>query len=187
MHPETHNLIRRLSPSPLVRRFANQIVRNAAHHPILDLGCGRGRHTFLLAWLGADVICLDKDLRNFKEGQVRVRDLLGCVKIRAIEVDVLREQWPFGPSTLGGIVDVHFLVPQLFDSLARSLLPGSYLLVETAGGQGGNYLELPPAGRLRANLSTSFEFEFYRERKVGPREADAVSVGLLAKKKVGGD
>jgi hypothetical protein len=109
--------------------------------------------------------------------------VLNGPKVQALHVDLLRESWPFDHSALGGILNVHFVAPQLFDHFAFSLRPSCYLLIETPGGQGGNYLELPAAGRLREQLSDAFEFESYRERKVGPPETDAVSAGLLARKK----
>jgi hypothetical protein len=59
---------------------------------------------------------------------------------------------------------------------------GGYLLFETMGGQGGNYLQLPRAGQMRTLLEPGFKMLFYREKRVGPPEANAVSVRLLARK-----
>jgi len=84
---------------------------------------------------------------------------------------------------LGGILAVHFpIVPALFSHFADSLTPKGCLLIETVGGQGENYLELPPAGWLRSALGGAFDFEFYEESKVGPPGSDAVSARLLAKR-----
>jgi hypothetical protein len=81
---------------------------------------------------------------------------------------------------LGGILDIHFLDRSLFRYFTRSLRSGGYLLIETVGGYGGNYLELPKAGELRTMLRRTFDLVVYSEKKVGPREIDAVSVRLLA-------
>ena len=44
--------------------------------------------------------------------------------------------------------------------------------VETFGGQGENYLDLPKAGELRDQISSQFTVLRYRERHVGPRILD---------------
>ena len=99
------------------------------------------------------------------------------------QLDFVKDAWPFGPCTLGGIVNVHFYLPELFPSFEYSLSPGGYLLFETVPGCGGDYLELPKAGQLKGLLGKAFEIEYYKERKVGPVDYDAVTVRLLAKKR----
>lgn len=99
-------------------------------------------------------------------------------------MDVLIDQWPFGKASLGGIIAIHFgVAPAFTEGFADSVTPGGCLLIETVGGQGGNYLELPGAGQLRSALCAAFDFEFYQERKVGPSGSDAVSVRLMARRK----
>jgi hypothetical protein len=98
-------------------------------------------------------------------------------------MDLFTDPWPFGVSRAGGIVNVHFLLPSLFPSFESSITPGGYLLLETVPGCGGNYLQLPKAGELRAALERSFDLEFYKERKVGPVSFDAVTVQLLGRRK----
>jgi len=53
---------------------------------------------------------------------------------------------------------------------------------ETVPGCGGNYLQLPNAGHLRNAFERDFDFLFYQEGKVGPRNADAVVVELKCSK-----
>jgi hypothetical protein len=77
---------------------------------------------------------------------------------------------------------VHFLDFALFENFRLSLVDGGYLYIETFGGQGGNYLDLPKAGYLKARLQDDFHFQFYREKKVGPAGCDAVTVKLAARK-----
>src|ERR1017187_7703007 len=101
--------------------------------------------------------------------------------MRAINVELCLEV-PAN-SRVGGIINVHFLLPALFPFCEQSLSPGGYLLLETVPGCGGNYLELPKANELRSALEMLFELEFYRERKVGPVACDAVTVQVLAKKR----
>jgi len=74
-------------------------------------------------------------------------------------------------------------MPTLFPLFARSLVPGGCLLLETVAGRGGNYLELPQEGELKAVLGFAFDLEFYEERLVGPSDCNAVVVKLLARRK----
>ena len=71
------------------------------------------------------------------------------------------------------------LIPVFISSLRE----GGYLYVETFGGQGQNFRELPRAEQLRKLLSTYVEFRFYKERKVGPMGFDSVAVTLLGQKR----
>jgi hypothetical protein len=129
--------------------------------------------------MGCSVVCLDRDL-----GRLRVRSTRSTAElIISIQSDLVKDPWPFASSTLGAILDVHFLASSLFGDFTRSLRPRGYLLLETVGGHGGNYLELPKSRELHRKLRRAFDFAFYRERKVGPRETDAVSVQLLAIKR----
>jgi SAM-dependent methyltransferase len=150
---------------------------------ILDAGCGYGRNAVALAKEGASVICLDRDRRrlekliNLASGpQV---ELLGdlylvCADVRA---------WPFPKSCFSAIVCVHIIVNGLLDRCHHSLMTSGYLYFETFGNHGQNYLDLPKAGQIRAQLKEDFDFLDYRERKAGPTSCDAVSVTLMARKR----
>jgi hypothetical protein len=71
----------------------------------------------------------------------------------------------------------------MFSHIDIVLKPDGYLYVETFGGHGKNYLQLPGAGKVKAVLQESYEIISYVERRVGPAQADAVSVRLLARKR----
>src|SRR2546427_10058106 len=88
--------IRRLTPSGLVRRFASRIVETAGGFPILDLAGGGGRNAFFLASLGANVICLDRNLAQFEYSQRRLSLALSSPKVSAMRMDIFRDGWPFG-------------------------------------------------------------------------------------------
>ena len=163
---------RDLTPSAFVRKYAEKLVQAARGMPILDVACGSGRNGWHLASLGCDVVFVDRDLNPLHDRE----------RCASLEIDLTRDPWPFGPNTLGGIVNVHFLLSALFRQFAASLTPGSYLLLETVPGCGHNYVELPRAGTLRQELSGDFRFEEYRERTVGPLGCGAVTVRLLARK-----
>jgi hypothetical protein len=179
-------LIEELKPSALVRRFASQIVSASAGKPLLDIACGAGRNAFVFSNLGCSVICVDKDIARVRAQRLRLSLTSlsdASAKLSLYQMDLFTDPWPFGVSRAGGIVNVHFLLPSLFPLFESSITPGGYLLLETVPGCGGNYLQLPKAGALRAALERSFDLEFYKERKVGPVSFDAVTVQLLGKRK----
>jgi hypothetical protein len=90
--------------------------------------------------------------------------------------------WPFSGDQFSSIICAHFL-NELIASFWSSLVAGGHLYIETFGGQGRNYLDLPQAGQLRDQLSPQFDLPFYQERKVGPAGNGAVAVRLLARKR----
>jgi SAM-dependent methyltransferase len=171
-----------LQPSVLVSRFGSQIVNAAGDRPILDVACGSGRNAQALSRLDATVICVDKDLTRLRSYEA----LISSEKLKPCQLDLERESWPFGKATVGGIINVHFLLPSLFSSFKASLFADGFLLIETVPGCGGNYLQLPRAGELRSSFADDFDFLFYRERKVGPPSCDAVTVQLVARRRSDG-
>jgi hypothetical protein len=104
-------------------------------------------------------------------------------KITLHAMDLIDDPWPFEPESVGGIINVHFLVPALLSCFTYSLAVGALLLIESVPGCGGNYLQLPKAGELKHALGDHFRFLFYKEQKVGPANIDAVTVKLVAEKK----
>ncbi|MFZ0739559.1 MAG: class I SAM-dependent methyltransferase [Candidatus Acidiferrales bacterium] len=171
-------------PCPFLRRFATYIVGSNLDAPILDVACGAGRNAVFLAQSGRQVICIDKDLTELRMrcSSDPPRDNC-CDNLQLCEMDLVHDPWPFGAGTAGAIISVHFLLPALFPRFESSLLPGGYLLIETVPAHGGNYLELPRAGELRFAFQRAFDFEYYRERKAGPGNYDAVTVQLFAKRR----
>jgi SAM-dependent methyltransferase len=171
-------------PSPFLRRFANHIAASGRERPILDIACGAGRNAIFLAQRGCDVVCVDKDLTTLQQLCCSNPPAdAHCDRLRLCEMDLARDQWPFGAGSAGAIINVHFLLPTLFPFFESSLLPGGYLLIETVPAHGGNYLELPRTGELRLAFQDAFEFEFYKERKAGPSYYDAVTVQFFGKRR----
>jgi SAM-dependent methyltransferase len=170
--------------SSLVKRFARELVTSRRGASIVDVACGSGRNAIFLAEQGCEVACLDRDLKQLQH-LLTSGTLKPAVteKLHLHELDLVNDPWPFGPHTVGGIINVHFTVPALFPAFENSLLPGGCLVVETVPAHGGNYLELPRAGQLRSSLEAAFDLEFYRERKAGPGNYDAVTAQLFAKRR----
>ena len=50
--------------SPWVRRFASQIPKTGT---VLDLACGGGRHSFLLAGMGYSVLAVDQSIGEIQK------------------------------------------------------------------------------------------------------------------------
>lgn len=117
---------------------------------------------------------MDNDLTRFRNRSFE--------NVSLQRLDLVKDVWPFGESSLGGIINVHFLLPSLFPWFERSLAPGRYVLLETEPGCGGNYMTLPTAKKLSSHFGQGFQLEFYHENKVGPRNRDAVTVKMLARK-----
>jgi SAM-dependent methyltransferase len=171
-----------LEASPLVRKFASKIASASKGAPILDVACGSGRNARLLVELGCTVICIDNDLSRLKVELVSGASRLPSSLLVPCHLDLVKDSWPFEAASVGGIINVHFLLPALLSCFAESLIPGTYLLLESVPGCGGNYVQLPAAGRVRSVLERAFDFEFYKENKVGPPGSDAVTVKVVARR-----
>jgi SAM-dependent methyltransferase len=167
------------APSRLLLRVGKKF---SGELPVLDAGCGAGRNAIALAELGLKVVCADRDEKRLAElvGIQPADDWRGA--LLPICVDLEKETWPFGLRCFSTIVCVHYLDSALFPCFHSSLVSGGHLYIETLGGQGQNYLELPMAGALHELLSPLFVIEFYRERPVGPAATNRRAVNLLARK-----
>ena len=157
---------------------------------VLDAGCGLGRNAAALAAHGLSVVCADHNLDRLRTllrlapshitELKRTEAMMG--QLYPLLINLKHSQWPFSKNCFGAIICIHFLDTGLFDAFRSSLVTGGHLYIETFGGHGGNYLDLPKAGQLHGLLSRYFSLPFYRERGVGPAGCRAVSVKLLGQK-----
>ena len=176
-----------LEASSLVQRFGTKVAGASHGKPILDVACGSGRNAFFLSSLGANVICMDRELTRLREHLAQTAST--CIieladRLVPHQIDLINDPWPFDYESAGGIINVHFTLPALFPSFANSLIPNGYLLLETVSGCGGNSLGLPKKGELKTALEANFEFEMYEEKPVGgPAERNAVTVKLVARRR----
>jgi hypothetical protein len=173
-------VIDKYRPSRIVERFAEQIAHAAKGFPILDVACGSGRNADIFVRLGCNVLCLDQNLSQLES---RYTQETMPSRLKLLKADLINDTWPVGVASVGGIINIHFLLPNLFPAFAESLIAGGYLVIETVPGCGGNYVQLPKVNQLRTELSQMFEFEFYKENPVGPATCEAVTVRLAAKRK----
>jgi SAM-dependent methyltransferase len=178
------------SPSKNLLRFADQIA-SLGNGPVLDAACGSGRNALALAVRGCTVVAVDNDRKRLLALEQINRSYLAehasphvyIGHIFTVCADLKPEIWPFTPSSFSAIVCIHFPVTSLVPCFISSLQPKGYIYIETFGGHGENFRQLPKAGQLRELLSTHVEFKYYKERKVGPMALDAVSVTLCAQKR----
>lgn len=174
-----------LTPSPSVRRFGPEIVLAAKRSPILDVACGRGRNSAWVSYLGGCVTAIDIDLSGIRAHRNDLPPSNLANALRRVELqrlDLVNDPWPYPPSSVGGIVNIHFLHEPLLEAFARSLVSGGLLVLETVDARGGNYRQLPEVGFLRKALGEHFEFPLYRERQVRTPGVNAVSVRLVGKR-----
>ena len=110
-----------LPVSPWVARFAPLARAGEA----LDLACGSGRHTRLLAARGMQVLALDRN--------AELLAALAGPNVATLQHDLEAEDavWPFEPGRFALIVVTNYLYRPLFPQLAASLLPDGILIYET--------------------------------------------------------
>ena len=89
-----------------------------------------------------------------------------------MQLDLINDPWPFEDESLGAIINVHFFHRRLIGFFLRSLKIGGYLFIETIGGHGENYFDLPPYGFIKAQLADAFDIRFLKEKKVEPLQSN---------------
>ena len=110
------------APSPWVVRFAPLIP---AAGPVLDVACGRGRHTRFLLHLGRDVVAVDRDLAG-------IADLRDDPRLEAVEVDLEDGRpFPLAGRHFAAVVVTNYLHRPILDDLVAAVGPGGLLLYET--------------------------------------------------------
>ncbi len=109
------------APSAWVLRFAHLIPAGGR---VLDLACGKGRHTRLLADRGHPVTAVDIDVSGLS-------DLHGDPRIETRQADLETGDWLFSGTQFAAIISSNYLHRPHFAWLADSLQPGGVLLMET--------------------------------------------------------
>lgn len=153
--------------------------------PALDLACGRGRHTLLLAEQGHAATAVDWSAAALEILEVRAREKkLEVVRARAGEAIAPHEggvhlvqtnlaQAQLAEAAFAVVVCVQYLQRSLFEQMERALRPGGVLLFETFTRAQLNYSGGPrnPEYLLEPEeLRTAFpqlDVLFYRELNAG--------------------
>ena len=145
----------------------------------LDLACGYGRHSIILAQKGYKVISADLNLnclRSFNEESI--------LRVQAnIEKS---KQWPFLQESFDLIVVTNFLNRKLFKNIETSLKKGGYLIYETFDighekfGKPSNKKYLLLKNEL-LSLTNNLQLEIYEEIKVESKNAKFIKNRILCK------
>lgn len=154
------------SPSPLVpsatlMKFLDRITSSYGA-PILDVPAGFGRNALALAALGYEVVAVDKDVGRLTSMQKSAADIpqssqrsKAWGRIISVCADLTCGRLPFGNSSFSAILCVHYPAQRIIADLDAAVQNGGHIYIETFGGQGQNYLELPKAGEVRDALRVS--------------------------------
>jgi SAM-dependent methyltransferase len=109
------------SPSAWVLRFLHLIPPGGR---VLDLACGTGRHTRLLAERGHPVTAVDIDVS-------RLASLRDHPQVEIRQIDLETGVWPFPSEQFAAVIVCNYLHRPHFAWLAEVLSPGGVLLMET--------------------------------------------------------
>ncbi len=116
--------------SAWVQRFIHLIPPQL---PVLDLACGHGRHSHLLANAGFQVLAVDRDALALQNAAGE--------GIETLQLDLEADDfvWPFAAASFGAIVVCNYLHRPLLPYLADSLAVGGVLLYETFAKGNGQF------------------------------------------------
>jgi SAM-dependent methyltransferase len=107
-------------PSDWVVRWVNLITPGGT---VLDLACGSGRHSRLLAAQGFRVCAVDSDKQA-------LQGLHDC-GITTVLADLESDPWPLQMSSFDGVVVTNYLHRALFPHIISALSAGGVLIYET--------------------------------------------------------
>lgn len=168
-----------------VDQTPSSFVLNCLHHKsielggkVLDLACGYGRHTHLLRSQGFSVISCDLDTDGLSNIKQYVTDS-SCVCLDA------SKELPFLNNAFNLVVVIHYVDKGLLSRIARLISSGGFLIYETYGGQGENWLTLPLKGEIEDELGTQFSIIKLKEVYVGSELDPHVNTKLFARKNNG--
>jgi SAM-dependent methyltransferase len=116
--PSAHDVI--LNASPWVKRFAPLITKGGL---VLDLACGSGRHSELIANMGHEVFAVDQD--------VKVVEALRNPLIISKTANLEDLSWPLTGSVFSAIVVTNYLYRPHWDELPKMLQKDGVLIYET--------------------------------------------------------
>ncbi len=111
-----------------VMRFANAIPKGGL---VLDLACGAGRHTAMLAYMGYTVLAVDQDIsaiQKLQNSSIQVRQL-----------DLEAAVWPLEGQEFAGIVVSNYLYRPFLGKLPDMLQEDGVLIYETFAEGNGKF------------------------------------------------
>lgn len=181
--PAAPSLVARRAPSAWV---VARCLELPAHHVIVDVAGGDGRHARTLAERGRLVVAVD-----FVEPAVAAARA-GRPAVLGVVADA--GALPFAPATLDAVLVTYFLERALFPHLAALLRPGGALVAETftvdhlrLAERGGTPSPRSPDHLLRPGelpaLVAPLEVRAYHEGPVRDEAGERVAAGVVAVKR----
>jgi SAM-dependent methyltransferase len=144
---------------------------------VLDIPCGFGRHAHWFAQNHYRVVGADLD--GIRIAAARENAPSSPCAIRWIVADI-EQRLPIERGTFDLVVIVHYFSETVISQALEALRPGGWLILETFGGQGKNWMALPPLGWAAGRFCNEFQVSVLEERAVGPSKSNA-AVRLMAK------
>ena len=108
-------------PSSWIVRFAPLVVRNGR---VLDVACGRGRHSVFFAARGCRVTAIDRDA-------AALAALNGHAGITPMEVDIEAASWSLRGERFDAVIVTNYLYRALLPDLLAAVANDGVLLYET--------------------------------------------------------
>jgi SAM-dependent methyltransferase len=115
---QVHN---NMEPSSWVKKCAEMVIEGGS---VLDVACGKGRHTRYFLAKGHSVTAVDIDTTGLD-------DIADNRYLGVIEADLELFGWPFGGMEYDAIVVTNYLHRPMFPDLIETLAPGGVLIYET--------------------------------------------------------
>ena len=91
---------------------------------VLDLACGKGRHSVFLSNLGFNVLSVDININSLNCFNGKL------IKKKVIDVENINN-WPLEEKKFNVIIVTNFLNRKIFPSIIGSIKKGGYLIYET--------------------------------------------------------
>ena len=139
----------------------------------LDLPCGFGRHSRLLAAHGVSVVAADLHMASLKASK--------SMAIHSVALDASHGM-PFRPDVFDLIVVVDYSQEGLISFIKSNLSRNGFIIYSTYQGRGGNWVGLPRRSSFLQEISDGFESIILRLKDVGPGKEERVSVCFLGKR-----
>lgn len=110
-----------IAPEPWVARFAVKVPPGGR---VLELACGRGRHTRFFLDRGHPVTAVDIDLSGLEQQRPQ---------LEAIEADLERGPWLFEGRRFAAVVVINYLWRPILPNVVGAVEEGGVLLYATFG------------------------------------------------------
>lgn len=145
---------------------------------VLDAPTGYGRHSYCLALKGFSVVAADWDANRLDAARMANPAVAAEIEWRVADLRTHSETFD---GSFDLMVCTHYFSPDIVDRAMEALKPNGFFLLESFGGQGENWRDLPLKGWARNRLETDFDIITLREGPVGPLKEN-VTLKILAKK-----